>query len=480
MNVTRSIICQKGLIHYRGSVICGSSKVKKNNIHQYPLLSSTNNNKMAASGLLSYFSPKKLRSNSSGSHVNLPPVSTPLSTTNASKPESGDTLNDSQKLSRITALFERLVPDVESIKHDVKTVKADIEKLTADTNDIVQGMATEINALKSEVVKLKYVNQKLIVSSNLVTDRINKLECYSRRNNLLLYHVEESQAPLRKTIDDVFGKMGIDNPQTMAIEGLHRVGPPSSSRVRPIIVRFLHRLDRKIVWDARSKLKGSKIVLAEDFPDDYKNARSSLMPVVKAARSSGLKASLVMNKALIDGSTYGIHNLHKLPAKCNPETACTKITDKTVCYFGRYSPLSNFHIAPFKVDSVYFNCMEQFLQKSRAELLKRDDIAQQILATDDPLAQKRLGDSVRTNDISWINPLKDQLLPALTQKFCQNPPLKDYLIATRNKTLGEACRNDLWGIGFTLNCPETSDPNLWRGKNLMGELLMRVRQELKS
>ena len=152
-------------------------------------------------------------------------------------------------------------------------------------------MATEINALESEVVKLKYVNQKLLVSSNLVTDRINKLECYSRRNNLLLhvYHVVESQAPLRKTIDDVFGKMGIDNPQTMAIKGLHRVGPPSSSRVRPIIVRFLHRLDRKIVWDARSKLKGSKIVLAEDFPDDYKNARSTLMPVVKAARSSGLK-----------------------------------------------------------------------------------------------------------------------------------------------------------------------------------------------
>ena len=115
MNVTRSIICQKGLIHYRGSVICSSSKVKKNNIHQYPLLSSINSNKMAASGLLSYFSPKKLRSNSSGSHVNLPPVSTPLSTTNESKPESGDTLNDSQKLSIITALFERLVPDVEKL-----------------------------------------------------------------------------------------------------------------------------------------------------------------------------------------------------------------------------------------------------------------------------------------------------------------------------------------------------------------------------
>ena len=57
--------------------------------------------------------------------------------------------------------------------------------------------------------------------------------------------------------------------------------------------------------------------------------------------------------------------------------------------------------------------------------------------------------------------------------------MKKTLFATHPKTLVEASPRDrVWGIGMGASNPEAQDPAKWRGKNLLGHALTRVRDKL--
>ena len=107
-------------------------------------------------------------------------------------------------------------------------------------------------------------------------------------------------------------------------------------------------------------------------------------------------------------------------------------------------------------------------------------LAVKIRATDDPIMQKRLGRSVKGNEETWTSQARDEVIPAIRAKLSQNPVMQDYLLSTGDKVLGEASVSGLWGIGYTLGKPEVLQQNLWQGKHLLGEMLMVVRDELKS
>ena len=109
-----------------------------------------------------------------------------------------------------------------------------------------------------------------------------------------------------------------------------------------------------------------------------------------------------------------------------------------------------------------------------------DSTAIKIRAIDDPILQKRLGRYVKGKEDIWMTHAKDVMLPAIRAKFEQNPALQKYLISTGDKILGEASQDRFWGIGYSLGKPEVLDHHIWQGKNILGEMLMTVREELKS
>ena len=54
------------------------------------------------------------------------------------------------------------------------------------------------------------------------------------------------------------------------------------------------------------------------------------------------------------------------------------------------------------------------------------------------------------------------------------------LISTNNKILVEASPFDkIWGVGLDQNNPDILDENKWKGQNLLGKVLMNVRNKLK-
>ena len=79
----------------------------------------------------------------------------------------------------------------------------------------------------------------------------------------------------------------------------------------------------------------------------------------------------------------------------------------------------------------------------------------------------------------WFENRERIYFEVLLDKF-SNPKLKQTIIATGDKTLVEASPYDkIWGIGIDCNHPDATQPDKWKGLNLLGKVLMKVRQELE-
>ena len=70
---------------------------------------------------------------------------------------------------------------------------------------------------------------------------------------------------------------------------------------------------------------------------------------------------------------------------------------------------------------------------------------------------------------------------SLSSQFSQNPKLLNTLLAAHPRTLVEAAPRDrLWGIGLGASNPKARNRWQWRGRNLLGEILTEVREELRK
>ncbi|MCY0987772.1 NADAR family protein [Nannocystis sp. ILAH1] len=144
--------------------------------------------------------------------------------------------------------------------------------------------------------------------------------------------------------------------------------------------------------------------------------------------------------------------------------------------FGQWTP------SRFEVDGVTYGCAEQFMMAEKARLFGDEATRAKILATDSPRQHKALGREVAGFvQAVWDRECLEIVVRGNRAKFTQNPDLRAALLATGDKLLVEASPLDrLWGVGLRADDPRIHDPGQWRGKNLLGEALMRVRAELST
>jgi len=143
--------------------------------------------------------------------------------------------------------------------------------------------------------------------------------------------------------------------------------------------------------------------------------------------------------------------------------------------------LSQWSKSPFKELGITFNCAEQYMMYKKASLFGDNETAKKILATNSPKEQKRLGRQVKNFDEKIWNSHKVKIvLRGNLLKFSQNPDLKKELLATGDELLAEANPYDkVWGIGLTAIDKDALYPHKWKGQNLLGKILMKVREELR-
>ena len=156
------------------------------------------------------------------------------------------------------------------------------------------------------------------------------------------------------------------------------------------------------------------------------------------------------------------------------------MTKEDIYLFYR-GPFSQWHRCEFEVNGVAFNCAEQYMMYHKALAFGDSAGTRRILAANTPREQKSLGRSVSGFDEKKWEALREGIVfSGNYAKFAQNGPLKEALFATGHRLLAEAApRDKIWGIGLSEDDPRAYDVLEWRGLNLLGFALTRVREVLR-
>lgn len=145
------------------------------------------------------------------------------------------------------------------------------------------------------------------------------------------------------------------------------------------------------------------------------------------------------------------------------------------------SCFSQWYPAPFVEDAITYPTAEHYMMAKKAELFGDTAMREQILQQKHPNQAKALGRRVQAFDEEVWNAHKLEIVQqANLLKFGQHPLLKSYLLQTGNRVLVEASPYDkVWGIGLAQDHPDAERPQHWRGENLLGFALMRVREQFR-
>lgn len=141
--------------------------------------------------------------------------------------------------------------------------------------------------------------------------------------------------------------------------------------------------------------------------------------------------------------------------------------EKIYEFRGDYNFLSNFHSCEVEYEGIVYPSVENAFQA--AKTLDREERLQ--FTSVKPGIAKRLGRRVILRP-DWEKVKVGIMKELLRKKFSQEP-FKSKLLATGDKELEEGNRwNDrFWGV-----CP----PGSGRGSNILGKLIMEIREELRK
>ncbi|WP_435592286.1 NADAR family protein [Nocardia sp. bgisy118] len=138
--------------------------------------------------------------------------------------------------------------------------------------------------------------------------------------------------------------------------------------------------------------------------------------------------------------------------------------------------------APFEAHGALFPTAEHYMMWRKALLFGDAETAARVLTVEHPEQAKDLGRLVHGFDEKrWEAERFEIVVAGNLAKFGSNDDLRRFLLGTRDRVLVEASPVDrIWGIGLAADHPDFAEPTRWRGANLLGFALMRVREELRE
>ena len=140
---------------------------------------------------------------------------------------------------------------------------------------------------------------------------------------------------------------------------------------------------------------------------------------------------------------------------------------KEIFFYSRdkdYGWLSNFARFPQVVDGIVYSTNEHFYQSRKA---KDYSVCMWIASAPNPFLAMKIGRSLRPYEmVDWTEEKRvEVMLKGLRAKFFGRKDTRELLLATGSAILHENSPTDMfWGV---------------KGKDMLGKLLMQVRDELK-
>ena len=147
-----------------------------------------------------------------------------------------------------------------------------------------------------------------------------------------------------------------------------------------------------------------------------------------------------------------------------------------------YGCFSNWYHAEFDYAGKHFVHSEQFMMYHKVMMFGKIDLAQQIMATNDPAECKSIAARrfPEFDPALWEKTCHTIVKRGVKAKFSQNEDILTILLSTGSELLAECSPYDCkWGIGIGVKDPARLEVANWKGKNLLGRILMEVRGELR-
>lgn len=136
----------------------------------------------------------------------------------------------------------------------------------------------------------------------------------------------------------------------------------------------------------------------------------------------------------------------------------------------------------FYYDGIKYNCAEQWMMARKAIIFNDRASYQKIMITQSPKEHQALGRKVSGyNQEAWDKIKERVVFMGNLLKFSQNPHL--YIILMRDcgdKFVESSPIDKVWGIGIRMEDIQEKhcDPKTWKGQNLLGESITKVKQSL--
>jgi len=381
--------------------------------------------------------------------------------------------------------FDKLQKGLEEIKNTADTALALAESNKRDITDIRNHFNITCERLETE--------------NKLLKQKTNNLENYSRRNNIIIRGIPESNNETSLECEEkarmfLVNELKLDGERArnMKFVRVHRMGGfqnnrnNADARSRPIIIRFQNYEDKAMAWSARNKISDRSLFISENFSAETEFRRKKLYIIYKYAKSLvkyQKKISLNGDVLIIDNVRYTVDNLHELPDDLAPRQFCEKSNGKHLVFGGMMSeltPFSNWYPCDMNYDNYVFNNLEQAYQYCKAVHCDDRASALKLRYTPDPRAAKELGSKVSgLNGTEWEKTKANIMLELVKIKF-SDPVLKAELLKTGNSKLVEAGTDRFYATGLPFTSKDIHTPNKWTGKNKLGNILCDVRKIIKS
>lgn len=340
--------------------------------------------------------------------------------------------------------------------------------------------------LKSDMKTLKEENVLLKVRNKELEDLSVRSDSFIRKNNLKFLGIKENKSEnIEAIIIDVLKRQGI-NHESNDISQAYRIGPFHKGSNRPILVRFQNFKKKMSIVSKKADLKKDQgIVVLDDFSDIVRERRKLIVPTFFRALQlyPNLNPKLLGDKFLLDKKIYTCDDLENIDKReLRPENVFTRRKNNVVAYYTKYSPFSNHNTTyPFTIDQHVYPTVENFFMYRKAQHFRDYNLATEILKEQDPVANKRQGNRVNNFDLKeWKSVASDVMYEAMYAKFSQNVSLKETLLSTEKHTLAEASPTDLiFGTGIPIRLDNAFDTTKFKGENLAGKTLEKVRKALE-
>lgn len=412
------------------------------------------------------------------------------------------------RTTKLEADVESNTSTLKSANDEIATLKASVEKqgeclasvskLKGDLEVISKNATSQKQQLDSISKESKQLKEDILLEVNKQVDKIRqesrcqklKDQAFNKRHNLVITGLPEDKdkSTLSLAQDFITKTLSIDN---ATINSAYRIGVTSegdSTYARPIIIKFNDITHRNTVWRNRSEITREdceqKMRVQADLPKALREGVQNLYKVVKAAsKVKEFESAQIRDYQLeLNGETYQITELEKLPNQLKPSTLAAPSSGTTLAFFSRNSFLSNHYQSKFTIDGRIFHSMEQYLALQRAVLSGDNAMIKKARKAREPLQAKYILNSLKNDhQEEWERMVEEITLEGLRGKFSQDQELKSYLCSTHPLSLGEASTNPVWGIGMDLNDKEVLNQDKWiKGGNLLGRCLMEIRAEIMT